>query len=247
MDQPMIEIHDVSVCYKMANDRVNSLKEFVISKLKGKLTTKMFWALKDVSFNVNKGDVIGVIGRNGAGKSTLLKIVSGIQKPATGYVTLRGRVVPMLELGAGFDFELSGKENIFLNGAVLGYSKEFLEAKYNDIVEFSELGDFINTPVRNYSSGMVARLAFSIASQVDPEILIVDEVLSVGDENFQKKSRDRMVELMSGGTTVLFVSHNTEQVKEICNKAVWLNHGQVMEFGGSEKICDDYQASLQQQ
>jgi len=240
----MIDINNVSVSYKMTNDRITSLKEFVISHMKGKVEEELFWALTDVSFSVEKGDVVGIVGHNGAGKSTLLKIVSGIQKPSSGSVTLQGRVVPMLELGAGFDFELTGRENVYLNGAVLGYSKEFLDAKYDEIVAFSELDKFMETAVRNYSSGMIARLAFSIASMVDPEILIVDEVLSVGDENFQKKSRDRMVHLMSGGTTVLFVSHSTSQVKEICNKAVWLDHGHMKMFGDSETVCDAYQASI---
>lgn len=244
MAQKMVEVNNVTVRYKMANDKVSSLKEFIIKKAKKEITENEFLALNDVSFTVDKGDVIGIVGRNGAGKSTLLKIVSGIQKPANGNVVLHGRVVPMLELGAGFDMELSGKENVYLNGAVLGYTKEFLDERYNAILEFSELGDFINMPVRNYSSGMVARLAFSIASQVNPEILIVDEVLSVGDENFQKKSRDRMVELMSGGSTVLFVSHNINQIKDICNKAVWLSHGQVVMTGDSETVCDKYKESL---
>lgn len=244
MAQKMVEVNNVTVRYKMANDKVSSLKEFIIKKAKKEITENEFLALNDVSFTVDKGDVIGIVGRNGAGKSTLLKIVSGIQKPASGNVVLHGRVVPMLELGAGFDMELSGKENVYLNGAVLGYTKEFLDERYEDILAFSELGDFINMPVRNYSSGMVARLAFSIASQVNPEILIVDEVLSVGDENFQKKSRDRMVELMSGGSTVLFVSHNINQIKDICNKAVWLSHGQVVMTGDSETVCDKYKESL---
>lgn len=244
MAQKMVEVNNVTVRYKMANDKVSSLKEFIIKKAKKEITENEFLALNDVSFTVDKGDVIGIVGRNGAGKSTLLKIVSGIQKPASGNVVLHGRVVPMLELGAGFDMELSGKENVYLNGAVLGYTKEFLDERYEDILAFSELGDFINMPVRNYSSGMVARLAFSIASQVNPEILIVDEVLSVGDENFQRKSRDRMVELMSGGSTVLFVSHNIQQVKDICNKAVWLRHGQVVMTGEAETVCDQYQEAL---
>jgi len=245
MEQPMIQVKNVTVRYKIANDRVTSLKEFVIKKIGKKLTSKDFLALDNVSFNVDKRDVIGIIGRNGAGKSTLLKVVSGIQKPASGSVQLEGRVVPMLELGAGFDDELSGRENIYLNGAVLGYSKEFLNEKYNEILNFSELGEFINMPVRNYSSGMVARLAFSIASMVNPEILIVDEVLSVGDENFQKKSRDRMVELMSGGSTVLFVSHNVSQIKEICNKTVWLDSGHVVMTGDADEVCTKYEESLQ--
>jgi ABC-2 type transport system ATP-binding protein len=244
MAQTMVKVNNVTVRYKIANDRVSSLKEFVIKKFKKQITEKEFLALDDVSFSVEKGDVIGIVGRNGAGKSTLLKVVSGIQKPASGNVELGGRVVPMLELGAGFDFELSGRENVYLNGAVLGYTKEFLDEKYDEILTFSELGEFIEMPVRNYSSGMIARLAFSIASMINPEILIVDEVLSVGDENFQKKSRDRMVELMSGGSTVLFVSHNIQQVKDICNKAVWLRHGKVVMAGDSETVCNQYEESL---
>lgn len=244
MAQTMVKVNNVTVRYKIANDRVSSLKEFVIKKFKKQITEKEFLALDDVSFSVEKGDVIGIVGRNGAGKSTLLKVVSGIQKPASGNVELGGRVVPMLELGAGFDFELSGRENVYLNGAVLGYTKEFLDEKYDEILAFSELGEFIEMPVRNYSSGMIARLAFSIASMINPEILIVDEVLSVGDENFQKKSRDRMVELMSGGSTVLFVSHNIQQVKDICNKAVWLRHGKVVMAGDSETVCNQYEESL---
>ena len=244
MAQDIIQVNNITVRYKIANDRVSSLKEFVIKKIKKSITEKDFLALDNVSFTVKKGDVVGVVGRNGAGKSTLLKVVSGIQKPASGNIVLNGRVVPMLELGAGFDMELSGKENVYLNGAVLGYSKEFLDEKYNDILEFSELGDFINMPVRNYSSGMVARLAFSIASMVNPEILIVDEVLSVGDENFQRKSKNRMIELMSGGSTVLFVSHNIKQIEEICNKAVWLEHGKVVMTGPSDVVCAEYNKSL---
>ena len=244
MAQDIIQVNNITVRYKIANDRVSSLKEFVIKKIKKSITEKDFLALDNVSFTVKKGDVVGVVGRNGAGKSTLLKVVSGIQKPASGNIVLNGRVVPMLELGAGFDMELSGKENVYLNGAVLGYSKEFLDEKYNDILEFSELGDFINMPVRNYSSGMVARLAFSIASMVNPEILIVDEVLSVGDENFQRKSKNRMIELMSGGSTVLFVSHNIKQIEEICNKAVWLEHGKVVMTGPSDVGCAEYKKSL---
>lgn len=244
MAQDIIQVNNITVRYKIANDRVSSLKEFVIKKIKKSITEKDFLALDNISFTVEKGDVVGVVGRNGAGKSTLLKVVSGIQKPASGNIVLNGRVVPMLELGAGFDMELSGKENVYLNGAVLGYSKEFLDEKYNDILEFSELGDFINMPVRNYSSGMVARLAFSIASMVNPEILIVDEVLSVGDENFQRKSKNRMLELMSGGSTVLFVSHNVKQIEEICNKAIWLEHGKVVMTGPSDVVCAEYKKSL---
>ena len=214
----IIRVENVSMRFRMANDRVTSIKEMVTKMLKRQVEYKDFWALKNVSFDVKRGEVIGLIGRNGAGKSTILKIISGILKPTEGSVYRGGGIVPMLELGSGFDYDLTGKENIYLNGAVLGYSKEFLESRYNDILEFSELGEFINTPIRNYSSGMLMRLAFSIATVVNPEILIVDEILSVGDENFQKKSHARMMELMAGGTTVLYVSHNLDQIREMCNR-----------------------------
>lgn len=239
--RPVIEVKNVSVRFRMANDRVSGIKEYVIQRLKGKLKYTEFEALKDVSFTVKKGEVVGLIGHNGAGKSTLLKVISGILRPSEGSVTVRGNIVPMLELGSGFDMDLTGKENIFLNGAILGYSEEFLKKKYGKIVEFSELGEeFLNMPLRNYSSGMLARLAFSVATVVEPEVLIVDEVLSVGDADFQKKSMNRMMELMSGGTTVLFVSHSIEQIRTMCNRVVWLDHGRVVEVGRSEIVCANY-------
>ena len=236
----IIRVENVSMRFRMANDRVTSIKEMVTKMLKRQVEYKDFWALKNVSFDVKRGEVIGLIGRNGAGKSTILKIISGILKPTEGSVYRGGGIVPMLELGSGFDYDLTGKENIYLNGAVLGYSKEFLESRYNDILEFSELGEFINTPIRNYSSGMLMRLAFSIATVVNPEILIVDEILSVGDENFQKKSHARMMELMAGGTTVLYVSHNLDQIREMCNRVVWLENHTVQMFADVEDVCDAY-------
>ena len=236
----MIKVEHVSVRYKTNFDRVSSLKEFLVSLVTHKHKYDEFCALNDVSFEVHKGDVLGLIGHNGAGKSTMLKVISRIIKPTDGTVTVGGNVVPMLELGSGFDFDLTGRENIFLNGAILGYSKAFLEEKYDEIVEFSELGQFIDLPIRNYSSGMIMRLAFSIASVVEPEILIVDEILAVGDDNFQQKSRARMMELMGGGTTVLFVSHSLDQIREMCNRVVWLEHGQVRAIGPAEKICNMY-------
>ena len=236
----IIRVENVSMRFRMANDRVTSIKEMVTKMLKRQVEYKDFWALKNVSFDVKRGEVIGLIGRNGAGKSTILKIISGILKPTEGSVYRGGGIVPMLELGSGFDYDLTGKENIYLNGAVLGYSKEFLESRYNDILEFSELGEFINTPIRNYSSGMLMRLAFSIATVVNPEILIVDEILSVGDENFQKKSHARMMELMAGGTTVLYVSHNLDQIREMCNRVVWLENHTVKMFGDGKEVCDAY-------
>lgn len=236
----IIRVENVSMRFRMANDRVTSIKEMVTKMLKRQVEYKDFWALKNVSFDVKRGEVIGLIGRNGAGKSTILKIISGILKPTEGSVYRGGGIVPMLELGSGFDYDLTGKENIYLNGAVLGYSKEFLESRYNDILEFSELGEFINTPIRNYSSGMLMRLAFSIATVVNPEILIVDEILSVGDENFQKKSHARMMELMAGGTTVLYVSHNLDQIREMCNRVVWLENHTVKMIGDVKEVCDAY-------
>ena len=239
--QAMVEVNDVSMHFRMPGDRINSLKEYVVQLLSGKLKYNEFVALDHVSFTVNKGEVVGLIGHNGAGKSTILKVISGILKPTGGEVKTYGNVVPMLELGSGFDMELTGNENIFLNGAILGYSEEFLRAKYQEIIDFSELGQFINIPIRNYSSGMLARLAFSVATVVEPEILIVDEVLSVGDSSFQEKSRNRMMELMGGGTTVLFVSHSIPQIRDMCVRVVWLDHGKVKMIGNAEEVCDAYE------
>ena len=242
MSKTMIEVSDVSMRFRMNSDRIMSLKEFVTTALRGKLRYQEFTALERVSFTVKKGETLGLIGRNGAGKSTMLKVISGILKPTEGSVTCHGNVVPMLELGSGFDMDLTGKENIFLNGAILGYSEGFLKAKYDEIVEFSELGQFIEVPIRNYSSGMLARLAFSIATVVQPEILIVDEILAVGDAQFQEKSKRRMMELVGGGTTVLFVSHSIEQIREMCSKAVWLEKGKIRVVGDAKELCDAYGA-----
>lgn len=240
MGKPIIEVCDVTMRFRMNNDRIMSLKEFVTTALRGKLAYNDFTALDHVSFTVEREETLGLIGRNGAGKSTMLKIISGILKPTEGSVTSRGAIVPMLELGSGFDFDLTGRENIYLNGAILGYSEAFLKAKYDEIVEFSELGQFIEVPIRNYSSGMLARLAFSIAVMVQPEILIVDEILSVGDAAFQEKSRKRMLELMSRGTTVLFVSHSLEQIREMCSRVIWLEKGRVKLCGEARMVCDAY-------
>lgn len=240
----MIEVNDVSMHFRLPSDRVTSIKEYVIRMLKRNLSFREFVALDHVSFDVRKGEVIGLIGHNGAGKSTILKVISGILKPTAGSVKLRGNVVPMLELGSGFDMEMTGRENIFLNGAILGYSEEFLKEKYDEIVEFSEIGQFIDIPIRNYSSGMTARLAFAVATVVEPEILIVDEVLSVGDANFQEKSKRRMMELMGGGTTVLFVSHSLDQIREMCDRVVWLDHGKIKMIGNTQEVCDAYQNGM---
>lgn len=227
----------------MTYDRIQSIKEYIVQMLRGKIKYEEFWALKNVSFEVERGEVVGIIGHNGAGKSTLLKVISGILKPTGGSLEVHGNVVPMLELGSGFDHDLTGRENIFLNGSILGYSEKYLKEKYEQIVEFSELGKFIDVPIRNYSSGMLMRLAFSIATVVQPEILIVDEILAVGDAAFQEKSKTRMLELMGGGTTVLFVSHSLEQIREMCDRVIWLEHGQIKAIGATKEICDAYEAS----
>ena len=239
----MIKANHITVSYRMSHDKIQSIKEYLVAMLKRKLKYEEFHALKDVSFEIKKGEVVGIVGNNGAGKSTLLKVISGILRPTKGDVELGGNVVPMLELGSGFDYDLTGRENIFLNGAILGYSESFLKSKYDEIVEFSELGEFIDIPVRNYSSGMVMRLAFSIASMVSPDILIVDEILAVGDAAFQEKSYARMMELMSHGTTVLLVSHNLDQIRGLCDRVIWLDHGHVVQIGDTQSVCDAYAAS----
>lgn len=238
----MITIDKVSMKFNLGIEKNFSIKEAFISIFDKKRRKKKsyFWALKDVSFHIKKGEVIGLIGSNGAGKSTLLKVVSGVMKPTKGKVTVNGQISPMIELGAGFDSELTARENIYLNGAILGYSKEFLDSKFDEIVEFSELIDFLDVPIKNFSSGMVAKLAFSIATIVDPEILIVDEILSVGDIKFQEKSKNKMMEMIQGGTTVLYVSHSLESIKELCNRVIWLERGNVIKTGPAEKICNEY-------
>lgn len=235
-----IEVDHVSMLFNMSSEKVDNLKEYFVRLVTRKLNFEEFWALRDVSFKIEKGDRLGVMGFNGAGKSTLLKVVAGVLKPTTGSVKVRGVIAPMLELGAGFDMNYTGKENIFLYGATMGYSRKFLEEKYDEIVEFSELGKFINTPMKNYSSGMKSRLGFAIATAVKPDILILDEVLSVGDATFKEKSEQRIMELMDDGVTVLFVSHSTERVKKICNKAIILTKGQLVASGDAESICKIY-------
>lgn len=237
----IIKAEHISMRFHLSADRITSMKEYVVKLITGKLRYKDFWALQDVSFSIEPGDVLGIIGHNGAGKSTLLKVISGIMKPTEGIVEVRGNVVPMLELGSGFDYDMTGRENIYLNGAILGYSKAFLESKCQEIIEFSELGEFIEEPLRNYSSGMMMRLAFSIATVVQPEVLIVDEILAVGDADFQEKSKKRMMELMAGGTTVLMVSHTISQIRELCNKVLWIEHGKVCGFGETQELCDAYE------
>lgn len=238
----MIEVNNVSMAFRMDINRPSGLKDWVVNFVTGKRDIREFRALSGISFTVERGEVVGIIGRNGSGKSTLLKIISGIYKPTGGSVTLGGSVVPMLELGSGFDQELTGYENIFLNGAILGYTEKYLREKLDEIIAFSELGDFINMPIKTYSSGMMMRLAFSVATVVNPEILIVDEILAVGDEFFQKKSFARMQELMSGGTTVLFVSHNLDQIRNMCGRVVWLDGGHIRMAGPTQEVCAAYAA-----
>lgn len=243
-DEIMIDVQNVSMRFNLGIEKGFSLKQgfvdfFDRKKRKEKKKKKEFWALSDVDFKVKKGEVIGFIGSNGAGKSTLLKVVAGVMKPTKGHVDAYGNVCPMIELGAGFDSQLTARENIYLNGAVMGYSKELIDSKFDEIVEFSELRDFLDVPVQNFSSGMVARLAFSIATIVDPEVLIVDEILSVGDIAFQAKSEAKMLNMINGGTTVLFVSHSLGQIKKLCDKVVWLEHGVIQKIGGKE-VCEEY-------
>ncbi len=237
----MVEVDNVTMRFHMNTERIRSIKEYVTKTLRGKVKYTDFTAVDGLSFTVDKGETLGIIGHNGAGKSTTLKLISGILKPTEGTVKVYGNVVPMLELGSGFDMELTGRENIFLNGAILGYSEEYLKEKFNEIIAFSELGQFIEAPLRTYSSGMLARLAFSVASIVDPEILIVDEILSVGDSSFQQKSHARMLELMGGGTTVLFVSHSMDQIKRLCNRVLWIEHGKKVMLGPTEEVCTAYE------
>ena len=242
MAETMIEVSHITMDFSMDKNRTTNLKEYVVNLLMGKRRVEMFHALNDVSFTVEKGSITGLIGPNGAGKSTMLKIISGIYRPTEGTTRVHGQIVPMLELGSGFDAELTGRENILLNGAILGYTKSFLLPKVEDIIAFSELAEFIDMPLKTYSSGMLARLAFSIAAVVEPDVLIVDEILSVGDEHFQRKSRARMLEMMqSAGTTVLFVSHNLKQLREMCDRVVWLDHGRVRAIGDAAEICDAYE------
>lgn len=236
-----IEVNNVSMEFEKAQEKVDNLKEYVIKWLKRELKPKeKFEALNNISFTINRGERVGLIGFNGAGKSTLLKVLSGVLKPTEGDVEINGKVAPLLELGAGFDHNYNGRENIFLNGAILGYSKEFLEEKYDEIIEFSELEEFIELPIKNYSSGMIAKLGFSVATIVDPEILILDEVLSVGDVRFQKKSYDKIRSMMRSGTTVLLVSHSVKTIETICNRVIWLDKGKLVMDGNAKDVCKAY-------
>lgn len=240
MKEYAIEVNHVSMLFRLNRERVDSVKEYVIRLLTRKLHYTEFWALKDVSFKVEKGDRVGVMGFNGAGKSTLLKVIAGVLKPTMGTVKTVGTIAPMLELGAGFDPNYSGKENIYLYGTTMGYSRKFIDEKYDEIVEFSELQEFIDAPLKSYSSGMKSRLGFAIATAVKPDVLILDEVLSVGDAAFKEKSEQRILDMIDDGVTVLYVSHSTDRVRNICNKAIILTKGQVVAQGDAKEICDIY-------
>ncbi len=236
----IIDVNHATVRFNMASERIDNLKEYVIKLAKHELMFQEFLALKDVDFHVKSGESWGIIGTNGSGKSTLLKLICGILKPYKGAVSVRGSIAPLIELGAGFDGDLSARENIFLNGAVLGYGKRFMQEHFEEIVEFAEIKQFLDMPIKNYSSGMAARLGFSIATIVRPDILICDEVLSVGDLAFQKKCEMRMQEMLENGTTLLYVSHSMDTVKTVCEKALWLDHGIVKGCGDVEPVAKEY-------
>lgn len=244
MDQDFyaVEVDNVTIRFNMANEKVDNLKEYVIKLLKKQLIFQEFFAIRDVSFKVKKGEAWALIGVNGSGKSTMLKAISGILKPYKGSIKIRGSIAPLIELGAGFDQNLTARENIYLNGTVLGHSKKYMDEHFDEIVAFAELDKFLDTPIKNFSSGMKARLGFSVATMVAPDILICDEVLAVGDYLFQQKCINRMNEMLDGGTTLLFVSHNIKQVQALCDHAVWLDKGQIRSIGNVDEVCKQYMA-----
>ena len=241
MNDNIIEVNNVSMCFNLAEEKTDTVKEYIVKLLTGKLHFNEIYALKNVSFSVKRGEAVALIGKNGSGKSTMLKIIAGVMYPTEGSISINGSIVPLIELGAGFDPDLTARENIYLNGAVLGYDRDFMNRHFEEIVEFSELESFIDVPIKNFSSGMVARLGFAIATIVRADILVVDEILAVGDFKFQQKCKAKMAELMSGGTTLLFVSHSGDEVKELCQKAVWLDHGNLMAYGNTEEVYDLYE------
>lgn len=240
MAKKAVKVENVSILFNLSKEKVDNIKEYFIKLVTRKLHYNEFWALTDVSFEVEEGERLGILGFNGAGKSTLLKVIAGVLKPTKGKVSVNGVIAPLLELGAGFDMNYTGAENIYLYGATMGYSRKYIEERYDEIVEFSELGEFIDVPVKNYSSGMKARLGFAIATAVDPEVLILDEVLSVGDAKFRIKSENKIKSMFDKGVTVLFVSHNTAQVRRLCTKAILLDHGKIIANGEVNEVCDIY-------
>lgn len=240
MNEYIIRVENVSMMFNKSSERVDSIKEYVIKLLKRQLMFEEFWALKDVSFCVERGEAVGLVGLNGAGKSTLLKLIAGVLKPTKGIIQVGGSVAPLIELGAGFDPDLSARENVYLNGAVLGCSRKSMREKFDEIIDFAELWDFLDIPIKNYSSGMQARLGFAIATATIPEILILDEVLGVGDYKFQRKCQERINEIIETGATVLFVSHEIDQIKKICSRAIWLDRGGIVLDGNAEEVCSQY-------
>lgn len=242
MEKNVIEVKNVTMRFNMSKESVDSLKEYFIKLLKKQLFFEQFTALSNINFNIQKGDVFGIVGFNGAGKSTILKVISGILEPSEGSVKINGTIAPLIELGAGFDMELTARENVYLNGTVLGLSPDFIATKYDEIIDFAELQEFQDIAVKNFSSGMLARLGFAIATVVTPDILIVDEILSVGDFLFQQKCEDRITQMMSNGTTVIIVSHSIEQIQKLCNRVVWLEKGKVKMLGPTKEVCDAYKA-----
>ena len=238
-----VELRNVEMHFNMSSERFESLKEYFLKLIKGKLHFEKFVAINNVSFDIKKGDVFGIVGLNGSGKSTTLKIISGILEPTKGTVETEGIIAPLIELGAGFDMELTARENIYLNGSVLGYSKKFMDEKFDDIVEFSEMKDFLDVPMKNYSSGMVARIGFAIATMTIPDILIVDEILAVGDFLFQQKCEERISKMMNDDTTVIIVSHSIEQIERLCKHCVWLEHGKIKMIGDTAEVCEAYKHS----
>lgn len=238
----IISVQNVSMVFNMATEKLESLKEYFLKLAKRQLMMQEFYALRDVNVEIKRGESVALIGTNGSGKSTLLKIIAGVMSPTYGSVSVHGSIAPLIELGAGFDIELTARENVFLNGAVLGFDRKFMQEHFNNIIDFAELWEFVDVPVKNYSSGMVARLGFAIATEVRADVLIVDEVLAVGDFRFQEKCHRRMEEMMANGTTLLFVSHHSDQVRQLCKKAVWLRNGKVEMIGEANEVCDAYES-----
>lgn len=245
MAEPIIKVNHVTMRFNLAEEKTDTLKEYLLKMMRGTLHFNEFYALKDVSFEINRGEAVALIGSNGSGKSTLLKILAGVMYPTKGSVEVNGTIAPLIELGAGFDMDLTARENIYLNGAVLGFDRDFMDEHFQEIVEFSELQDFLDVPVKNFSSGMVARLGFSIATIVKADILVVDEILAVGDFRFQEKCKQRMRDLLANGTTLLFVSHSASQVAELCDRVIWLKHGVVCGDGETKAVYKEYESSMQ--
>lgn len=241
-----VKVDNVSIKFNLRSDKLDTLKEYVVNIFRKRPEVNTFWGLKNVSFELKKGDRVGILGLNGAGKSTLLKVIAGVYKPTEGTVTKKGKLAPLLELGAGFEKEYTARENIYLYGAELGYSKQFINEKFDEIVQFAELEDFLDVPIKNFSSGMRSRLGFSMCTAVNPDILILDEVLSVGDARFRKKSEKKIMDMFDTGVTVLFVSHSLAQVQRICNKAMILDHGKLISFGNIDEISAQYESILEE-